>query len=87
MRFNGELYKCVCTFLTIIEIELEKKPGDERNRYLNLTDYFKQLRKTAKRKVPEVNISSRTRFIMAFINIHSNNWKTRDANANGNQRN
>lgn len=55
--------ECLCKLLTTIGAKLETKPTSEQDqkRYLDLTEYFKQLKKIADRKVPKVNVSSRVR--------------------------
>lgn len=58
--------ECLCKLLTTIGKKMETKPVDESNRaelkrYLDLTEYFKQLQKIAERKVPKIKVSSRIR--------------------------
>lgn len=57
--------ECLCKLLTTIGHKLEKKPTAEadRKRYLDLSEYFKQLRRIAERKMPKVNVSSRIRYV------------------------
>lgn len=55
--------ECLCKLLTTIGAKLETKPTSDKDqkRYLNLTEYFKQLKKIVDRKVPKVNVSTRIR--------------------------
>lgn len=57
--------ECLCKLLTTIGMKLEAKPLNvsdlERKNCLDLTEYFKQLRKIADRKMPKVIVSSRIR--------------------------
>lgn len=69
--------ECLCKLLTTIGQKLETKPtadSSERDRkqYLDLSEYFKQLRKIADRKMPKVKVSSRIRWVkLVYIHEHS----------------
>lgn len=60
--------ECLSKLLTTIGQKLETKPADktdrEMKRYLDLTEYFKQLKKIVDRKVPKLNVSSRYRYVL-----------------------
>lgn len=73
--------ECLCKLLTTIGSKLEKKPSSDKDkRYLNLTEYFKQLKKIVDRKVPKINVSTRVRFmIMDLIDLRNLNWKPKSA--------
>lgn len=58
--------ECLCKLLTTIGQKLETKPTTgcsdrDRKRYLDLSEYFKQLRKIADRKTQKASVSSRIR--------------------------
>lgn len=74
--------ECLCKLLTTVGQKMEQKTGDMKN-YHSLAEYFKTMQMIVDKKIPNLKVSSRVRFMLQdVIELRKSNWSPRRNDSN-----